>query len=262
MKKFLSLFFTSIILFGIYGTCEAKDLRFVQISDVRYSAGNDNQTFANVIQDVNKQKNVEFVVFTGDNLNKPSVDDLDGFIKEAKKLNCPYYVVIGDKDVNKLKHLSKIEYAKYLKKHIRKYKPETPSYTFIKNDIVFIVVDGAKDVIPGTNGYFKEDVLTWLDSELTKNKDKNVIILQHFPIIPPAEKESYYTFKPEEYMKVLIKHNNVKAVISGHFGVNNEQSVRGVSHISTSGIPDYRIIDIMDADTSNPTIWAQLKQAE
>lgn len=262
MKKFLSLFFTSVILSGMCGICEAKDMRFVQISDVRYSAGSDNQTFANVIQDVNKQKNVEFVVLTGDNLNKPSTDDLDGFIKEAKKLNCPYYIVIGDKDVNKLKHLSKVEYVKYLKKHIRKYKPETPSYTFIKDNIVFIVADGAKDVIPGTNGYFKEDVLTWLDNELTKYQDKNVIILQHFPIIPPSEKEAYYTFKPEEYMKVLAKHNNVKAVISGHFGVNNEQSVRGVSHISTAGIPDYRIIDVMDADTPNPTIWAQLKQAE
>ena len=259
MKKILSLFFTSV-MFTCF--CEAKDIRFVQISDVKYSAGTDNQCFSKVIQNVNKQNDIKFVVFTGDNINRPTIADLQGFINEAKKLNCPYYIVIGDKDVNKMKHLSKIDYIKYLNKNIRKYKQKSPNYTFIKDDIVFIIVDGAKDVIPGTNGYYKEDVLIWLDNELNKYKDKNVIILQHFPIIPPLEKETYYTFKPEEYMKVLSKHNNVKAIISGHFGVNDEKCVQGINHITTAGTPYYRIIDILDAETKTPTIWAQLKQAE
>ena len=241
---------------------QAKDLRFVQITDTRFSASAENDALTKVIKDINKQKNVKFVVFTGDNIEKPSPDELLAFLDEAKKLNCPFYIVIGDKDVNKLKHLSKLDYTKLLKKHIKKYKPETPNYTFEKDGVIFIVADGAKDVIPGTNGYYKDDVLLWLDTELTKYPEKNVIILQHFPLIPPAEKETYYTFKPENYLKVLAKHNNVKAIISGHFGVNSQKNFNGVEHITTAGLPYYRIIDIMDSETSNPTIWAQLKKAE
>lgn len=63
-------------------------------------------------------------------------------------------------------------------------------------------------------------------------------------------------------MKVLAKHKNVKAVIAGHFGVNNEQKVNGILHISTAPAPFYRIIDIMDYETPNPTIWAQLKEVK
>ena len=40
------------------------------------------------------------------------------------------------------------------------------------------------------------------------------------------------------------------------------KNFNGVEHISTAGVPYYRIIDVMDSETTNPTIWAQLKKAE
>ena len=145
-------------------------------------------------------------------------------------------------------------------KHIRKYKPESPNYIFEYNDFVFITVDGSKDVIPGTNGFYKESVLSWLEEQLNIYSDKNVIIFQHFPLIPPSNREAYYTFKPEKYLELLSRHKNVKAVISGHFGANSEKTVNGIVHISTAGLPYYRIIDIMDYETQNPVIWAELKE--
>ena len=63
-------------------------------------------------------------------------------------------------------------------------------------------------------------------------------------------------------MTVLAVHKNVRAVISGHFGVNSEKNVDNVMHITTAGLPYYRIIDLMDYDTPNPTIWAQLKEIQ
>lgn len=257
MRNFSALFFVFLMTMS---TAFADDMRFVQVTDVRYKADCENNVLSKTIQDINKQKNVEFVIFTGDNINRPVKSDLESFLTEAKKLNCPFYLVIGDHDVNKHKDLGKAEYIKTIKKNVRKYEPETPSYSFEKKGVRFIVADGAKEVIPSSTGYFKDDVLTWLDSELALYPDKNVIIFQHFPIIPPSKRESYYTFKPENYMKVLAKHKNVKAIISGHFGVNNEENVNGILHISTAPAPYYRIIDIMDYETPNPTIWAQLKE--
>lgn len=256
MKKYLliSLLFASQVM--------AADMRFVQVSDVRFSKDNNSSVLEKVVEDINKQKDVEFVVFTGDNINKPVKSDLEAFLTEAKKLNCPFYMVIGDHDVNKHKDLSKQEYIKTIKKQVRKYKFEKPNYTFEKNGIVFIVADGAKDVIPGTNGFFKEDTLKWLEDELNLYPYQNVIIFQHFPLIPPSNKEAYYTFKPENYLKIVSEHKNIKAIITGHFGVNNEQNADGVAHISTAPAPYYRIIDIMDYETQNPTIWAELKEVK
>ena len=259
MKRLLSLFLTFLFFVS---AVQAKDLRFAQISDARFSHASENTALKEAVKDINKQKDVEFVVFTGDNISKPSEELLKSFLEEAKKLKCPFYIVLGDKDVNKLKHLSKADYIKTIKKNVRKYKPEKPNYTFEKDGVVFIVADGSKEVIPGTNGYYKDDVLAWLDGELAKYPENHVIIFQHFPLIPPEAKETYYTFKPENYMAVLAKHKNVKAIISGHFGVNSEKNLNGITHITTAGLPQYRIIDLMDYDTENPSIWAQLKEVQ
>ena len=257
MKKFLCFF---IICISFSLNAFAKDMRFVQITDVRYSKDNNAEVLKNVIKDVNKQKNVDFVVFTGDNIDRVSMKNLEDFITAAKKLHKPFYVIIGDKDVNKYKDLSKKEYQAYLKKKLPCIKSKDTNYVFERGGMVFLVADGAKDVIPGTNGYFKDDVLSWIEQNLDMYSKKNVVILQHFPIVPPEDNESYVTFKAQKYLDVLKTHKNVRAVVAGHYGVNKEETVDGIIHISTAPAPYYRVIDVVDCTSNNPQFWAELHE--
>ncbi len=259
MKKvFCFLFIYMLFMTYSFG----KDIRFAQITDVNYSKGHDNTALHNVIKDINKQKNIDFVVFTGDNIQKPDKKDLESFLKEAKKLKKSFYVLIGDREVNKYKNLSKKEYADILRKNLKNYRNNNLNYAFERGGVVFIVVDGAKDVIPSTNGYFKEDVLDWLNANLDLYQKKNVVILQHFPLIPPEDNESYMTLKTDKYLDIVKKHSNVISIISGHFGINKEENIDGVVHVSTAPIPNYRIIDIVDCNTKTPSIWAEIRTAE
>ena len=259
MRKLIGL----LLIYILFSTnVMAKDLRFVQITDVRYSKQDNAETLKNVINDVNKQKDVDFVVFTGDNIERVDKKYLADFISAAKKLKRPFYVVVGDKDVNKHRDLGKKEYAKYLKRKLPAHKTNDTNYVFERGGVVFIVADGAKDVIPSTNGYFKDNVVEWVDTNLNKYSDKNVVILQHFPLIPPEENENYVTFKPQKYLDAINNHKNVKAVISGHFGVNKEETVNGVVHITTAPAPNYRIIDILDCTSENPTFWAEVREVK
>jgi hypothetical protein len=41
-------------------------------------------------------------------------------------------------------------------------------FTNEKNKLVFIVVDGSKDVLPSSIGYYKNDTLDWLEEQLIK----------------------------------------------------------------------------------------------
>ena len=109
-------------------------------------------------------------------------------------------------------------------------------------------------------GYYKEDVILWLDDKLDDYADKKVVILQHYPIVAPIKKETHYTYKADEYLKLLTEHKNVKALIAGHFGVNKEEFVDGILHISTKNAPVYRVIDILDYETENPTFWSTIKE--
>ncbi len=258
-NKFFSVLF---IFFALCTSVFAEDLRFVQIDGLGFnSTPESEQRLDKIITEVNRQKNVSFVVFSGNNISKPKRNDLEAFIKQAKKINVPVYIVLGQKDVNKQKDLGKADYMKIVGKNLRTHKKiESPNYVFEKKGLVFIVLDGSKEVIPTSMGYYKPDVVKWLDEQLTLNSEKNVVILQHFPIIPPLEKETKYTAKPENYLKVLAKHKNVKAVISGHFGVNKELDFNRVKHIYTAEAPVYRIIDILDCETKTPEFWSIIKE--
>jgi len=259
MKKLLLLI---SFLFLTTLSAISADMRIIQVDELLYSASKESSTknFENLINRINKEKNVDFIVFSGDNLAKTGKDNLKSFIKKAKSLKYPYYIVLGSKDISKQKDFGKKEYAEYLKKKVKTHKKfNSPNYVFEKNRLVFIVVDGSKEVIPTPMGYYRDDVLNWLDDQLYKYKDKKVIILQHYPIIPPAKKENLYTYKADEYLELLSRYSNVKAIISGHFGVNNEQTFNGVLHISTAKAPTYRIIDIIDFETEAPTFWSTIR---
>lgn len=253
IKKFLGVV---LLFFALTASVFAEDIRFVQIDGLMYSADEiSEQKLDKIISEINKQKDISFVVFSGNNIAKAQKEYLEAFLKETKKLKAPYYIILGNKDVNKQKGLGKADYMKLVNKKI-----VSPNYVIDKKNIVFIVVDGSKEVIPTSQGYYKPDVIAWLDEQLTFYKNKNVVILQHFPVIPPCEKETKYTAKPEAFLQTLAKHNNVKAVISGHFGVNDEKDLRGIKFISTAEAPVYRIIDILDCDSKNPEFWSIIKE--
>lgn len=259
MKKLIGLL---LVCMCFASNVMARDLRFVQVTDVKYVPSKENQTLRNMVKDINKLKKVDFVIFTGDNLQRANADDLRSFLSQAKRLHKPFYLAIGDKDVNKHRDLSKKQYAKIAKKNIGITKDGNINYVFEKDGVVFLVVDGAKDVVPMSNGYYKDNTVDWVESQLETYKNRNVIILQHFPIVPPEDRENYITFKPERYLEVIHNHKNVKAVVTGHFGVNKEENYDGVIHITTAPAPNYRIIDIIDATSANPTIWAEVREAE
>lgn len=261
MKK--SLILAAIFILGSLSSVWAKDMRFIQVTDTMYNSLDESsvEKLQTLVSEINKEPSAEFVIFTGNNITKPTIDNLEGFIKETNNLKIPYYVVLGNKDVNKQRGVGKKEYVSFLKKNVKSHKKiESPNFVFEKNGIVFIVADGSKEVIPSSMGYYKADVLKWLDEQLTFYKDKNIVIFQHFPLIPPAERESHYTFKADEYLKLLTKHPNVKAIFAGHFGVNNEQVVNGILHVATRNAPYYRVIDMTDYETQNPTFWSVIKE--
>ena len=271
MKKFI-LFLFSVLVFLVFTNTKvfAENIRFVQVADAHLTVGSEYSmnVLKSAVDDINKQSGISFVVFTGDNINNPKEENLREFVSIVSKLNVPYYVVLGNHDVYKSNGLSKVRYYEILRERNLLYPQRKPNYKFTKNGFVFLVVDGAKEVIPGSVGYYREDTLAWLEKELTKNAKKDVVILQHFPVEYPEGSDNrlrtHRTYKVEEYQALLSKHHNVLAVISGHFHVNSENMKDGVYHISSPsllGLPNaYKIIDIVTTKEFSPIIYTQLRE--
>ncbi|MBP3923776.1 metallophosphoesterase [bacterium] len=265
MKHLLKIFliFTALLFNNI--STNAQQIKFVQIADAHYFGGINYRynVLKSAIEDINKQNDLDFVVFTGDNIDRPKEKDLIEFIQIIKKLKKPYYIIIGNHDVYKANGLSKARYMEIVNGN-NVFKKPSPNYVFCKNGFVFIVVDGAKEVIPGSNGYYKAETLNWLEKQLVKYKDEHVVILQHFPLIEPQPQRSHETYKAEEYLKILDKYDNVIAVISGHYHINGEKMRNGVYHISSPTLLNepnsYKIIEISSTKEFSPMIYTRLRE--
>lgn len=276
MKRFCNIIILlfACLFFG-FSKVEAKELKFVQITDAHFSSGSVKYTQEEVseanrqlelaINDINRIKNLDFVVFTGDNIDSANQPDLKRFLSIANKLNVPYYVVIGNHEVFRSQNFDKKAYMKTVRRYGNSHNPKAANYVFKKKGVVFLVADGAKEIIPGPAGYYKKKTMTWLEKNLKKYKNRNVIIFQHFPLIEPYRHRTHVTYNAQEYLDMLAKYDNVKAVVSGHYHTNSEITQDGVYHINSPALivppHDYKLIEI-NYDKDNFDIYTMIRHAE
>ena len=255
MKKII----LTLLLLSVTSVCAFanKAVKFVQVTDVMFK--DYSLPLEKVIQDINRTPDIDFVVFTGNNIAKPNMDCLNNFLNETKHIKKPYYVLLGNKDISKTKNMDKKTYLKTVRRYNRTH-PSVTNYSFRKGDIVFIVVDGSKELVPTPNGFYNKETIDWLDKQLTKNAKYKVVILQHFPLANKPKNEAYLTYNVLEYMQMLSQHDNVLAVISGHYDKNDEVTYNGVYHITTPSVGKgvYKIIDIDE----NGGVYTLLKEIQ
>ena len=193
------------------------------------------------------------------------VKNLHSLLKQLKDIDVPCYFVIGNHDVA-TSSLNKDKYLDIIRSHNWFYPAWKTNFKFRKNGILFVVVDGAKQIIPGPNGYYKKDTLEWLDKVLAKNTKTPVVILQHFPVVEPKKTRSHSTYKVEDYLAIIDKYDNVIAVVSGHYHMNKEIMRNGVYHVSTPAFAEephyYKLIEIVNSKNFLPMIFTQLREAD
>ena len=254
MKKFLYKFLLSFfccILLNQIGFC--KDFRFVQVTDLHLKNNPSSiENFDKIIENINNTKNVNFVAFTGDNTDKADERDYILFLTMANKLKVPYYVVVGNHDVFKLGGFSREDFVNVVRKYNKNQKTKKTNFVIKKGDIIFIVLDGAREVIPSPGGYYRDETLAWLDKKLKKYDKKQVVIFQHFPMkLRHSERDAY---KNERYEDVLAKHNNVKGIFAGHFHANEEYEKDGIFYSITGRASGedagYKIVDMIEETDS------------
>lgn len=222
----------------------SKEVKLIHITDINLTEKNAYK-LQDAIEEINMFKDVDFVVFGGNNIAKADINYLNTFVYLLKKVNKKAYVLLGSNDVYSPSGIDKKYYLKKIAKGEFLHSTK-PNYTFKKNGYVFVVMDGSKQYFKSSNGYYSKEELVWLEKTLEKNKKERVIILQHFPLLENSSKW-LETAKTEEYNEILKKYNNVKVIISGHYGTNEEIKKDGIYHIITENYSKrggYKIIEI------------------
>lgn len=227
-------------------------LKIVQLSDVHIDSKSKDKggrmlfssikLFEDAISQINKMKNVDMVVFSGDNINRPRHYDLVEFMKRANHLKAPWYTALGNHDICVGGYLSKSKYMMLLnsfnlKLHAKKsYYAVTPLH---KKNFRVIFLDGVVDNKITSCGHFSKEQLAWLDRELLKCKRKKVLIVQHFPVVEPYSSKSHRVDNADKYLDILDKHKNVVAVLAGHYHCAKIEKRNNVLHIVTPALVQY-----------------------
>ena len=253
MKRFCAYFL--VVFFAVTLCADAKTITIAQITDVHLGCAKVEKTqntmehLVEAIKSVNAREDVDFTVFTGDNIDKSKADDLKAFCLVAKKLKKPYYIIMGNHDAHKISGIPKDTFMHYISK-VNKYQ-NTTEMNFqipVTNDLRAVFLDGTVPNIPSSHGYFSEETMNWLKKNLKKNKHKKVLIFQHFPVIPPRDEVARTILHVENYKNILLLNDNVLLIASGHYHQGKIQTdENGIVHISTPSLlseVQYAIIKI------------------
>jgi Icc protein len=170
---------------------ESQDFKFAFITDVHYFYNN----LRTVIEDINKNKAILFVIFGGDIADQALLKEYEIFSDIMQNLNKPYFTVIGNHDYNSN---GSIIYKEMFGDY---------NYSFEFNNNKFVLFD---DIIWESN---KDPDFDWLSLELSDHAEFNqVFAFAHIPVdvsndLPADMKETY---------RSIMIDNNVSLSTHGH----------------------------------------------
>ena len=232
-------------------------LNVVQFSDTHISDGEDTsykmlssskELLKDAVDRVNKISGVDFVMFTGDMVDIPTLENYKSFFTILSELNYPSLVAFGNHDSavciagsDECSSGMKIdEVLDFVKKCNRNYMFDGTYYAFSpKTDYRIIVLDPVIRNEVTANGYISDEQLAFLDNELAQNQDKVVVIFQHHPALEPFKSDDHSIVNAQAYLDILKKYKNPIIVFSGHYHATKIVREKNLIFVNSPSLVSY-----------------------
>ena len=209
-------------------TAANNNLRVAQVSDAHFSSYEENTSYKflkksgelldDVIFQINTSGPYDFVMFTGDLINKPKVSELEKFISHANNLIYPWYAIDGNHDISIDGPLTKRKFLATLAEANDNMQQENIYYAFTpKKGFRVICLDSIIDYKLTSNGEISNEEYLWLTQELEKHAKDTVIVCSHVPIVEPFSSPNHKMQNEYEVRKLIKSHKNPVIVLQGHY---------------------------------------------
>ncbi|MGE5681091.1 MAG: PQQ-binding-like beta-propeller repeat protein [Bacillota bacterium] len=230
MKK---LNFTLFFLLTLSALLNAQPFRYGWITDVHIGSPKADEYLTNVVNDINKRPDIQFVIVSGDIGEKGMNAELEQTQKILNNLKVKYYVIPGNHD------------TKWSESGCSRFKEiwGDDKFNFDFNGVKFIGLNSGV-FWRGGGGHFAPEDVAWLDTTLknSTSNDQEVIFYSHHPL----EKETDNWF----LVTNILRNYNIKAALMGHghankiFQLNGIPAVMGRSSLADAKKPwGYTIVE-------------------
>ncbi len=201
------------------------------------------------VEGLNMEKNLSFVMVTGDLLQDGELENAQAIKKALDQLKAPYYVLAGNHDYDPIlpnirregfTYMSIEDFVKFFQGHgygnaLKRY------YALqIKPGLRIIALDAELPLEPKTwAGIVPEEQLAWLDKQLTDHaNDLNLVFMHHNFVIwtddelKGGPKQWFCAENAANVRAILAKHATAAPVaISGHRHIGlNYKELNGVNY--------------------------------
>ena len=228
----------------------ADSLKFVQLSDVHYSLDRKDTSYKllskshpllmDAVKKINSEKNIDFVMLTGDGIDQPIKNSLTALTDNLNGLKFPWYYALGNHDTSSRAEVTKDVFLEVLKEKNSNFLFDSTYYTFKpKKDFRVIVIDGAKPEGYVSNAFISQEQLNWLDKTLSQSKKDVVLIFLHFPLFEPFDSEDHRIDNRKEFKAILEKYDMPIAIFTGHYHTTKIVKRGNILHVVTPSLVSY-----------------------
>lgn len=209
-------------------------------SDTSYKAlGSSSALLKDAIEQINEIKGLDFVLFTGDMVDKATRENYDEYYRLLSKLKYPTLNSFGNHDLG-YGTLSKEEVLNIVKRYNPNYTFDDTYYAFTpKTDYRIIILDGVIPDASTANGKLSDEQLKFLDDELAQNQDKIVVIALHFPPVEPFVSNEHKLLNADQMNEILVKYKNPIVVLTGHYHATKLRQIGNIVYVSTPSLITY-----------------------
>lgn len=249
----ITLCLTAGMLWGLQAcsvTNTAAGLKFAQLSDVHFLADGSNTTFKmtgesprlldDAISQINEYNDIDFVMFTGDLIDKSFEKELKAFLPHVEKLNAPWYFAFGNHDRCVGGYLNTLVYLDMVRNSNPDFKFKKAYYSFApKKNYKVIVLDNIITDEITSNGYIDEEQLKWLKKELDSSKNDTVLIFMHVPVIEPFASPNHKMRNGIVLKQLIESYKNPIGVFQGHYHAAKITQHDNVLYVNSPALVSY-----------------------
>ena len=208
-----------------------NEVKILQISDIHLFATQSQSllgiccwnSFQAVLEQIkNDKQDFDFIVISGDISQDDSPESYKLFVSAIEQnFNKPVFWIAGNHDVSEL-----------LAEHLNQ-KPFENSKKIITPNWQILLLNS--QVVGAAHGKLADEEMHFVAESLALNPNLATLIFVHHNSIPVGCEwlDQHCMKNGAEFLSLLSKHQNVKAVICGHVHQEIEQNHEGIKIIST-----------------------------
>lgn len=252
LNAVITLCLTAGMLWGLqaYSGAGVNSLKFAQVSDVHFLENGSNTTYKmtgesprlldDAVSQINEYNDIDFVMFTGDLIDKSFEKELRAMLPHLQKLNAPWYFTFGNHDRCVGGYLTTLVYLDMVRNANPNFKFKKAYYSFEpKKNYKVIVLDNIITDEITSNGYIDEVQLKWLKKELDSAKKDTVLIFMHVPVIEPFASPNHRLRNATALKQLIESYDNPIGVFQGHYHAAKITQHDNVLYVSSPALVSY-----------------------